>query len=108
MKNLKSVLVAAAAVAGFGFAAAAGAQSSDNQVRQLAVRYSPASLDTDSGTRQLYARLVSAAGKVCEQPYGLVTSAAVIDCRKQAVARAVAQIHNSRLAELSAGRAKIG
>ena len=107
MKHFKSILVVAAAVAGFGFAAAAGAQTND-QVPQLAVRYSPASLDTDSGARQLYVRLVSAAETVCVQPDSRIPSTAVVECRKQAVAKAVAQIHNSRLAAVSAGHAKMG
>jgi UrcA family protein len=107
MTYFKSVLIAAAAAAGIGFAAAAGAQSTD-QVPNLVVRYRPASLDTDSGVRQLYSRLVSAAEAVCVQPDGRVPSAAVVECRKQAVARAVAQIHNSRLATMSAGYAKMG
>jgi UrcA family protein len=107
MTNFKSVLVAAVAVAGIGFAAAAGAQATD-QVPNLTVRYSPASLDTDSGVRQLYARLVSAAETVCVQPDSRVPSTAVVECRRQAVAKAVAQIHNSRLAAISAGYGKLG
>jgi UrcA family protein len=107
MKNFKSVLAAAAAAAGLGFAAAAGAQTSD-QALSLAVRYSPASLDTDSGVRHLYAQLVKAAETVCVQPDGRLPSTAVLECRRQAVARAVAQVHNSRLADLSASHSKMG
>jgi len=107
MVNFKSVLLAAAAAASIGFTAAAGAQTSD-QPPKLVVRYSPASLDSDSGVRQLYGRLVAAAEEVCVQPVGKLPSAAVIACRQRAVANAVAQIHNSRLAELSANYAKIG
>ena len=108
MTKFKSVLVAAVGAASIGFAAAAGAQS-DAAAPKLVVRYSPASLSTDQGVRQLYGRLVSAAEKVCEeQQVGKLANPAVIACRKQAVAGAVAQIHNSRLAELSAGYSKNG
>ena len=104
----KTLLVAAVAAASIGFTAAAGAQS-DASARKLVVRYSPASLSTEQGVRQLYGRLISAAEKVCEEPQlGRVTNPTVITCRNQAVAGAVAQIHNSRLADLSAGYYKIG
>jgi hypothetical protein len=43
-----------------------------------------------------------------EPQVGKFESRAVIACRKQAVANAVAQIHNSRLAELSASYTKAG
>jgi UrcA family protein len=108
MTNLKSVLVAAVAAAGIGFAAAAGAQATD-QVPTLVVRYNPASLDTDSGVRHLYVRLVAAAERVCVQPEdSRLPGTAVLECRKQAVAKAVAQIHNPRLAAISAGNGKSG
>jgi UrcA family protein len=107
MKNFKSVLAAALAAAGLGFAAAAGAQVTD-QAPSLVVHYSPASLDTDSGVHRLYVRLVAAAEAVCVQPDGRVPSSAVLECRKEAVAKAVAQIHNSRLAAISAGYTKMG
>ena len=107
MVKFKSGLVAVLAAAGLSFAAGAGAQSTDEALKR-AVQYSPASLDTDSGVRRLYARLVSAAETVCLQPDGRLPSTAVLECRKQAVARAVAQIHNTRLAELNASRSKMG
>jgi UrcA family protein len=108
MKNLKSTLVAVVAAAGLSVAGVAGAQTSD-QAPKLVVHYSPASLNTDSGVHKLYSRLVLAAEKVCEVPQaGMFPSDAVLACRKQAMAGAVAQIHNSRLAEISAGYTKIG
>jgi len=108
MINFKSGLVAAVAAVGFGVAGVAGAQSS-GQVPQLAVHYSPESLSTDSGVRQLYGRLMLAAQKVCVQPpVGRFPSHAELACRRQAVADAVAQIHNSRLADLSAAHSQKG
>ncbi len=99
---------AAVAAVGIGFAAAAGAQTGD-QAPKLVVHYSPASLDTDRGVRELYGRLVTAAESVCAQlQVGRLPTEATMACRKQAVADAVAHIHNSRLAELSAHRSKSG
>jgi UrcA family protein len=106
MVNFKSVLVAAVGAASLGFAVVAGAQTSD-QVPKLSVRYSAASLNTDGGVRQLYGKLVLAAQTVCAQPQvGPFPSSAELACRKRAVSEAVAQIHNTRLAEISAGHAK--
>jgi UrcA family protein len=108
MVSFKSVLVAAAGVASLSVALVAGAQTSD-RAPQLVVHYSPATLSTDTGVRQLYGRLVSAAEKVCAEPQvGRFPSSAELACRKQAMFQAVAQIHNSRLAELSARYTKIG
>jgi UrcA family protein len=109
MKNFKSAaLMAAACALGFGAASVAGAQTAD-AAPKLVIHYSPASLDTERGVRHLYERLVSAAEKVCDQPQvGRFASSAVIECRKQAIAGAVAQIHNARLADLSAGYVKKG
>ena len=106
MLNFKSVLVAAAGAASLSFAVVAGAQTSD-AAPKLVVQYSPGSLSTDSGVRHLYAQLVSAAEKVCEAPQvGAFPSKAELACRKQAVDSAVAQIHNSRLAEISAAHSR--
>ena len=106
MVNFKSGLVAALGAASLSFAVVAGAQTSD-QAPQLVVHYSAASLSSDSGVRHLYSRLVSAAERVCAAPQiGPIPSSAELACRKQAVSQAVAQIHNSRLAEISAGHSK--
>jgi UrcA family protein len=103
MVSFKSILIAAVGAASIGFAAAAGAQSSE-PAPKLVVHYSPASLSTDGGVRKLYSRLVMAAEKVCEEPQlNRFPTDAEIACRKQAMSNAVAQIHNSRLADLSAG-----
>jgi UrcA family protein len=108
MANFKSVLIAAVGAAGLGVAVVAAAQTSD-QAPKLVLRYSPTSLSTDSGVRHLYGRLITAAEKVCAEPQvGPFPSAAELACRRQAVAGAVSQIHNARLAELSAGYVKIG
>ena len=108
MVNFKSALVAAVGAASLGFAVVAGAQSSD-AAPKLVVQYSPSSLSTDNGVRHLYARLVLAAEKVCEVPrVGPFPTSAELACRRQAVDGAVVQIHNPRLAEISAAHSHNG
>jgi UrcA family protein len=108
-KSKSAVLMAAVCALGFGVASVAGAQTADTQMPKLAVQYSPATLASESGVRQLYGRLVIAAEKVCGEPaVGKFVNEATRACRRQAVADAVAQIHNTRLAEISAGNTKIG
>jgi UrcA family protein len=108
MVNFKSGLAAVVAAVGLGLAGVAGAQTND-QVPKLVLHYSPVSLSTEGGVRRLYGQLVSAAEQVCAAPLvGHFPSHAELACRRQAVADAVAQIHNSRLAELSAGRSQKG
>jgi len=108
-KSKSAVLMATVCALGFGVASVAGAQTADAPVPKLVVQYSLASLASDSGVRQLYGRLVLAAERVCgEAVVGKFPTDAMVACRKQAMAHAVAQIHNQRLVELSAGYAKIG
>jgi UrcA family protein len=101
-KSKSATLVAAVCALGFGVANA--------QAPTFVVRYSPASLASERGVRQLYGRLVLAAKKVCDEQQvgGIAGNNAVLECRKQAISDAVAQIHNQRLVELSASYAKIG
>jgi UrcA family protein len=104
-----TALMAAVCALSLGVAGVAAAQGADSSAPKLVIHYSPSSLTSESGVRQLYGRLVSAAEKVCDQPQaGRFPSEAVLACRKQAMAGAVAQIHNARLADLSARYAKIG
>ncbi len=108
-KSKSAVLMAAVCALGFAAASVAGAQTADTQVPKLVVKYSEASLASESGVRQLYARLTVAAENVCDNlQIGRVANPAVLECRKRAVADAVAQIHNARLAELSARYTKTG
>ncbi len=96
-------------LAGVMAAGVAGAATSDNPP-SVVVKYSDLTLATDSGVNQLYRRIVSAAKQVCPdspiRDFGLQRQ--VEACRSQAVARAVRQIDNSRLAALHATRSKNG
>jgi UrcA family protein len=97
-------------LAGVMAAGAAGAATSDNGPPSIVVKYSDLTLATDSGVNQLYRRIMSAARQVC--PDSSIRDFAMLRqveaCRNQAVARAVRQIDNSRLAALHASHTKNG
>jgi UrcA family protein len=88
---------------------AASAATVADEPPSVVVQYRPAALVTDSGTRALYRRLVTAAKEAC--PTGASSpfvNQAIQDCRDQAVARAVRQIGSPGLAALHAGNTKNG
>jgi UrcA family protein len=95
---------------GAAFIGAASAATADDGAPSITVRYNPQSLDTESGARALYSRLVKAAVEVC--PQGSDShhwiSRQVRACREQAVARAVFQVNNPRLAAVYATSSKSG
>jgi UrcA family protein len=89
-------------------AGAATAASADGAVPSVVVRYGDLSLATDSGVNALYRRIVHAAKAVCPEETidNLAARPIIQSCREQAIARAIAQIHNTRLAEVHAAHAK--
>ena len=97
-------------LAGVMAAGVAGAATSDNDLPSVVVKYSDLALATDSGVNQLYRRIMSAARQVCpDAPIrDLGMQRQVEACRNQAVAKAVRQIDNSRLAALHATHTKNG
>jgi UrcA family protein len=87
----------------------AGAVTKDYDVPRVAVRYKGESLATDEGARAVYRRIVTAAENVCpQQSGGPFVSAAIKECRNQAVERAVRAINSPRLAALYATGADRG
>ncbi len=74
------------------------------------LKFDRASLDTETGVRALYSRIVAAAVAVCPTTVG--RNLAVIDrverCRRDAIAGAVRQVDSERLAALSAHRHRSG
>ncbi|MGB6307343.1 MAG: UrcA family protein [Steroidobacteraceae bacterium] len=96
-------------LAGAMAAGAAGAATPDS-VPTVVVKYSDLTLATDGGVNQLYRRIVSAAKQVCpDYPLRDLGAQRLVEvCRSQAVARAVQQIDNSRLAALYATHSKNG
>ncbi len=94
-------------------AAAAGTVSAAtprDEVPRIVLRYSPDSLASPAGARQLYHRLVRAAEQVCPDDVSVApfVSQVVRQCRAEAVARAVRDIDSPRLAEVYAGQVKRG
>jgi len=99
------VLGTLAGVAAFGTASAATPES---DVPSLAVRFTEQSLATDRGVNELYRRIASAAAKVCPDASirDLGAMRQVEHCRNEAIARAIQQIDNSKLAALYASHSK--
>src|SRR5258707_290637 len=89
---------------------AAGAAGLDGDVPSVVVKYSEQSLATDEGVYALYRRITNAAKQVCpaEETRDLKRQSLIKECRNQAVARAIRQIDNSRLAALHAAHSKNG
>jgi UrcA family protein len=108
---MKLKITLAMLMCGIGAAAAAGVASAaapDVDVRALAVKYDPAVLQTDGGARQLYARIAKAAADVCPSFNPHLVSRDVQMCREQAIAGAVAKVHNERLAAVYLSSTKRG
>jgi UrcA family protein len=97
-------------ICGIVGAMAAGAASAADDAPALKVQYSADALDSDHGARVLYSRLVHAAEQVCPAEFigSRLVSESVQHCRDQAVARAVHQINNSRLAAVYSATTKRG
>jgi UrcA family protein len=91
-----------------GCALGAGAATVDSDGPSLVVRFSPASLATDSGVRDLYRRIVVASRQVClaDGVGGLRANQLVEACRERAVSRAIEQINNAQLAALHTAGSK--
>jgi UrcA family protein len=90
-----------AAVAGLVLAAGSAAAAGP-QVRTAAVRYGDLNLASDAGVRTLYTRLRAAAGNVCgprDNRY-MPLQLAWEKCRDEALATAIAEFGNTRLAAL--------
>jgi len=99
----------AALLMGVSMIPAANAATID-EVPSVVVRYDAQSLATESGAREVYFRLVSAARHVCpeESSKDLRVIIATRQCRTDAIARAVSKIHQPRLVEIAAQHAKQG
>jgi UrcA family protein len=97
-------------LAGIMAAGGAGAAGLDSDVPSVVVKYSEQSLATDEGVYTLYRRIKDAAKQVCpaEETRDLNRQSHIKECRNQAVARAIRQIANSRLAALHAAHSKNG
>jgi UrcA family protein len=88
----------------------AQAQTPANDVRRVVVKYTDLNLATDEGALALHRRIVSAAREVCPADFSrdLGRLIAVRECQKEAIDRAVADIHDARLAAVHARQAQRG
>jgi UrcA family protein len=96
---------------GIGAAAAAGmagAATPALDTPAITVKYDPATLDSDGGARQLYARLANAAAEVCPNYDSRWISHQAEVCREHAIESAVAKVHNQRLAAVYLSATKRG
>ena len=85
-----------------GASATAYAAAPADPSPSVRVSYHDLDLATEQGTQALYARIVLAARRVCEVSdiRKLAEVAAANACREQAIARAVRDVNNPRLAAL--------
>jgi UrcA family protein len=106
----KFALLMVGSLAGILAAGTAGAAGPGSDVPSIVVKYDAASLTTDRGVNDLYRRIMYAARKVCPAAavQDLEAQRQVLDCRNQAVSRAIRQIDNSQLAALYASHLKNG
>ena len=77
-----------------------------NGAAAVTVRYADLNLGTDAGNTTLYARLVSAARQVCGTGdiRNLGQLAATQACQREAIAKAVQEVHSPQLAAVFAKR----
>jgi|HubBroStandDraft_2_1064218.scaffolds.fasta_scaffold303732_2 UrcA family protein len=91
-------------IGGIAVAAASAARASppDRDTPTAIIRYTTASLATDGGVRTLYRRIEMAAERVCphEPAYSQLPNEALIKCRQETIAVAIAKINNQRLVAL--------
>jgi UrcA family protein len=100
-----------AAVALIAIAGVATAQAGvPDEVPSVTVKYDAVKADTERGALELYGRLMFAARQVCpnDDPQDLSRLTRARECQKDALARAVSQIHNRRLVEIAAARSNRG
>jgi UrcA family protein len=104
----KLAMMLLGSLAGLAAFGAASAANPNSEVPSLVVQYTEQSLATDAGVDQLYRRIAAAAAKVCpDAPIrDLGALQQVNHCRNAAIARAIRQIDNSRLAALYASHSK--
>jgi UrcA family protein len=102
-------IVSAAGMAAASAASAASAATQDADVPSRAVKYDSASLLTDTGAHVVYRKIVFAAAAVCPaNPGSVILSAAVQQCRAQAIAAAVMKVNNARLAAIHENASRKG
>jgi UrcA family protein len=108
MNNKITLAMLMCGIGAVAAAGVAGAATPDLDAPSIAVKYDPATLDSNDGARQLYARLASAAVEVCPSYDPHWVSHQVEVCRAHALESAVAKVHNPRLAAIYLSATKRG
>jgi UrcA family protein len=92
------------------FTVSAHAEPASVATSAIAVRYFDLDLSSAQGAQALYMRIVAAAKQLCSEEgvRDLRRGAAADACAEQALARAVAGVHNPRLAALYSNRVNKG
>jgi len=103
-RGWKSTAVLLLGLAGMVGARAALADPAGHDVPRVVVKYGDLNLATDTGTQILYRRLKAAARAVCPDfsTRDLLQADISRRCRAEALARAVHDVHSSRLAAIYA------
>jgi UrcA family protein len=98
------------ACATFGAVPATFAAVPSSDVPSVTVRYSDLDLTTTVGVNTLYRRIANAAYNVCPRPdmRDLQATGVADQCRAEAVARAVHDVNNPKLAMVHANRVSRG
>ena len=107
MKPLTSIVVTALSACLVMIPALSHAATPAADAAAVTVRYADLNLGTAAGNNALYARLVSAARKVCGETgdiRALGQLAATQACQRAAIANAVQSVHSSQLAAVYAKR----
>jgi UrcA family protein len=108
MNNKITLAMLMCGIGAVAAAGVAGAATPDLDAPRIAVKYDPATLDSNEGARQLYARLANAAVEVCPSYDPHLISHQVEVCRAKAIENAVAKVHNPRLAAIYLSATKRG
>lgn len=105
-----TVMMLVCGIVGAASIGTVSAAAADEDVPSVAVHYSSQSLDTESGARALYRRIVNAAAEVCPQDLSSphFISDAVKQCREQSIARAVFKVNSPKLVAVYATNSKKG
>jgi UrcA family protein len=108
-QRAKFGLLLLGSIAGVMAAGGASAATVDGDALSVVVKYAEQSLATDEGVHTLYRRITYAAKQVCpDESRDPARQLKVEQCRSEAVARAIRQVDNSRLAALHAAHSKNG
>ena len=109
--TLRNTAIGAAAtlIASVALAPALWAAPS-NDVPSVTIKYDASHAATQEGALSLYAQLESAARQVCpnDRAGDLMYAGKVRQCQKQALDRAVSQIHERHLVEIATARSARG